>query len=193
MLPFMAKGAFEERVRRFGRCRDLLAGSVLGGHCNDDGSRCVCLHHPSFFGKAAANEIYRALLDLLKTHGAPIARSRESRAPAKAHQYVTACFTKCRCCYEYPGTGKHIPYQYGQHASEAPRIISQIEQALCSKLDLDQSELPDCWVVNSYDPGNFIDWHTDEVPGPAKEFWVYGLAPRSAQWIKLRCGLYSPL
>ena len=34
---------------------------------------------------------------------------------------------------------------------------------------LDQSEVPDCWVVNSYAPDKYIDWHTDEVPGPAKE------------------------
>ena len=189
----MAKRAFEERLRGFARCRDLLAGTVLGDYFNDDGSRCVCLHHPSFFGKVAANNIYRDLLVLLKTHGAPIAKSRGSTARAKAHQYVTACFTHCKCCYSYPGTGRHMPYQYGQHGSEATRIISQIEQYLCTMFCLNQSELPDCWVVNSYDPDKFIDWHTDEVPGPAKEFWVYGLAPRSAQWIKLRCGLYSPL
>ena len=128
----MAKGAFEERVRRFPRCRDLLAGNALRDHCNDDDSRCVCLHHPRFFDRDEAMEWYRALLDLLQSHGAPIGKSRESTAPARAHQYNTACFTRCPCSYNYAGTGKHGQHHYGQHASEAPLIISKVERYLCT-------------------------------------------------------------
>ena len=112
---------------------------------------------------------YHALLALIKSHGAPISQSRESTARAKDYQYNTACFTRCPCSYDYSGTRRHCQYHYGLAASDDPVIISEVEQFLRTRFGLLQEELPDCWVVNSYAADKYIDWHTDEVPGLAKE------------------------
>ena len=133
------------------------------------------------FPQPVAAKWYDALLDLITSHGAPISKSRASTARASGYQYKTARFTRCTCNYDYAGTARHKQYHYGFADSDGPVIISEIEQYLRSTCRLDLEAVPDCWVVNSYVADKFVNSHTDEVPGLAKEVGAYGLAPRSAQ------------
>ena len=81
----------------------------------------------------------------------------------------TVQFMRCACIYGCAGTA------YGFGAGQGPQVLYDILNYFQRKFQLTSDQIPDCWVINSYNTADkFIDWHTDDdhlfgaLDGPAE-------------------------